>query len=40
MSDFNAKIHQNRFDWGCVPDPAGGAYIPLDSLAEMKRTYF
>ena len=34
MSDFKAKMHQNRFGWGSAPDPAGGAYsAPPDPLA-------
>ena len=43
MSDFKAKMHQIRFDfgWGSVPDPAGGAYsAPPDPLAEFKGAYF
>ena len=26
MSDFKAKMHQNRFRLGSAPDPAGGDY--------------
>ena len=37
MSDFKAKMHQNRFRLGSTPDPAGGAYsAPPDSLAGFK----
>ena len=41
MSDFKAKMHQNRFGWGSAPDPAGGAYsAPPDSVAGFKGPYF
>jgi len=38
MSDFKAKMHQNRFR---AADPAGGAYsAPPDLLAVFKGAYF
>jgi len=41
MLDFNAKMHQNRFQLGLAPDPAGGAYsTPPDPLAGFKGVYF
>jgi len=41
MSDFKAKMHQNRFRLGLRPRPRWGAYsAPLDSLAVFKGGYF
>ena len=41
MSDFKAKMHQNRFRLGLRPHPAGEAYsAPPDSLAVFKGAYF
>ena len=40
MSDLKAKVHQNRFQLGSAPDPAGGAYsTPPGSLAGFKGAY-
>ena len=37
MSNFKAKMHQNRFG-GCAPDPAGGSLQRslADPLAGLK----
>ena len=43
MSDFKAKIHQNRFRLGLRPQTSlmGGAYsAPPDSLAVFKGPTF
>jgi len=41
MTDFKAKMHQNRFRLGSAPDPAAGAYsAPPDPLAGFKGAYF
>jgi len=40
MSDFAAKMHQNRFR-RLAPDPAEGAYrAPQTPIAGSKRAYF
>jgi len=37
MSDLKAKMHQNRFQLGLGPDPAGGTYsAPPGPLAGFK----
>jgi len=37
MSDFKAKMHQNRFWLGLRPRPAGGAYdASLDPLVGWE----
>jgi len=41
MSDFKAKMHQNRFRLGLGPRPRWGAYsAPPDPLAGFKGPYF
>jgi len=41
MSDFKAKMYQNRFWLFSALNPAVGAYSdPLDPLAGKKDTYF
>ena len=41
MSYFKAKMHQNWFLLGSVPDPARGAYsTPPEPLAGFKGPYF
>jgi len=40
MSDFKAKMYQNRFRHGSAPDPAGGGYKAPDPLAGFKGLYF
>ena len=41
MSDFKAKMHQNRFRLVLRPRPRGGAYsAPPDPLAGFKGPYF
>ena len=32
MSDFKAKMHQNRFLLGSAPDPAAGPYSDPQTL--------
>jgi len=35
------KCTKFDFDWGCAPDPTGGAYSALpDPLAGLKGAYF
>jgi len=41
MPHFNAKMRQNRFRLGLLPDLAEGAYsAPPDPLAGLKGAYF
>jgi len=38
---FKAKMHQNDFGWGSMPNPAVGAYsAPPHPLTGIKGTYF